>query len=125
MGKRIAILGSTGSIGTSTIDVVRSLGRGYKVVGLGAKQRWRELAAQAKLMKPSAVVIADPNNAANIRALLNRGAIAGEKFAGVWMVDPASVERYRSRMERLGSRKHGTWANGRAGKSVLPVVSNG
>lgn len=71
MGKRIAILGSTGSIGTSTIDVVRSLGRGYKVVGLGARNRWRELAEQVKLVKPSTVVIADPANTEKIRPLLN------------------------------------------------------
>ena len=61
----------------------------------------------------------------HIRGLLTRGVITGEKFAGVWMVDPASVERYRTRMERLGNRKHGTWANGPAGKSVLPVASGG
>ncbi|MHC4444213.1 MAG: 1-deoxy-D-xylulose-5-phosphate reductoisomerase [Planctomycetota bacterium] len=71
MSKRIAILGSTGSIGTSTIEVVRSLGRGYKVVGLGAKRRWRELADQANLVKPSTVVIADSGNREKIRPLLH------------------------------------------------------
>ena len=48
MGKRIAILGSTGSIGTSTVDVVRALGPEYRVTGLSASRRWRELAEQCR-----------------------------------------------------------------------------
>jgi len=71
MSKRITILGSTGSIGTSTIDVVQSLGSDYEVVGLGARRRWKELAEQAKSVQPSAVVVADPANAEKIRPLLN------------------------------------------------------
>jgi hypothetical protein len=46
----------------------------------------------------------------HIRNLLSRGLVTGEKFAGVWLVDPGSVERYRVQMERLGNQKHGTWA---------------
>jgi len=71
VGKRITILGSTGSIGTSTLEVVRSLGAGYEVVGLGAKRRWRELAAQCAAFQPAAVAVADPANAQAIRPLLN------------------------------------------------------
>ena len=46
----------------------------------------------------------------HIRNLLSRGLVKGVKFAGVWLVDPGSVERHRTQMERLGNRKHGTWA---------------
>jgi hypothetical protein len=46
----------------------------------------------------------------HIRNLLGRGLVKGVKFAGVWLVDPGSVERHRTHMERLGNRKHGTWA---------------
>ena len=46
----------------------------------------------------------------HIRDLLSRGVISGEKIAGVWLVDPLSVERHQARMERLGNKKHGTWA---------------
>ncbi len=69
--KRITIMGSTGSIGTSTLDVVRSLGPAYRVVGLCARRRWRELAAQASVLRPSAVAIADAAQAEAIRPLLN------------------------------------------------------
>ena len=47
----------------------------------------------------------------HIRSLLIKGLIRGEKFASVWMVDARSVEKYKARMERLGKRKHGLWAN--------------
>ena len=46
----------------------------------------------------------------HIRDLLSRGVISGEKIAGVWLVDPISVEEYQARMEQLGNKKHGTWA---------------
>jgi len=45
----------------------------------------------------------------HIRNLLAKGLIAGGKFTSVWMVDPSSVQEYRAQMERLGSKKHGTW----------------
>jgi hypothetical protein len=46
----------------------------------------------------------------HIRNLLAKGMIEGEKIAGVWLVDPLSVEAHQARMEQLGSKKHGTWA---------------
>ncbi|MFW6116735.1 MAG: hypothetical protein ACOC6F_03315 [bacterium] len=48
----------------------------------------------------------------HIRNLLAKGVIKGEKIASVWLVDPLSVEAYQARMERLGNKKHGTWASG-------------
>lgn len=71
MTKRIAILGSTGSIGTSTLDVVRGLGSEYRVMGLGAKRRWQELARQAEEVHPAAVAVAEAARADSIRPLLN------------------------------------------------------
>lgn len=47
----------------------------------------------------------------HIRSLLSKEVIIGEKIAGVWLVDPKSVEEHRARMERLGKKKHGVWAN--------------
>jgi len=47
----------------------------------------------------------------HIRSLLIKGLIRGEKFASVWMVDARSLETYKARMEQLGKRKHGLWAN--------------
>ena len=55
----------------------------------------------------------------HIRDLLGRGVISGEKIAGVWLVDPVSVEEYQARMDRLGKKKHGVWAKASAAEPVL------
>ncbi len=47
----------------------------------------------------------------HIRNLLGKGIIAGEKIAGVWLVDPKSLEEHQARMDQLGRKKHGTWAS--------------
>lgn len=59
--RRLALLGSTGSIGTSTLDVVRSLPGELEIVGLTAHSRWQELFQQAKELNPRYVVLTDPN----------------------------------------------------------------
>ena len=64
-------MGSTGSIGTSALEVVRSLGGQFRIVGLAANRRWRELADQCAACHPAAVAIADPANADELRPLLN------------------------------------------------------
>lgn len=57
--KSIAILGSTGSIGTSCLDVVRSHPDRMKLVGATAFRSRDALAAQAKEFQPDWVVLAD------------------------------------------------------------------
>lgn len=48
MGKKIAILGSTGSIGVSTLRVIEGLGSGYEVVALSGHNNFKLLAEQVK-----------------------------------------------------------------------------
>ena len=48
MKKRVIILGSTGSIGKSTLSVIREANLDYEIVGLSAGSRWEELAQQAE-----------------------------------------------------------------------------
>lgn len=57
--KQVAILGSTGSIGTSCLDVIRRHGDQFQVCGLTANRSWRQLAEQAKEFAPSSVILAD------------------------------------------------------------------
>jgi 1-deoxy-D-xylulose-5-phosphate reductoisomerase len=57
--KRLAILGSTGSIGTQTLDVVSQFPRLFEVVGLAASRLSPALQAQAERFKPK-VVATDP-----------------------------------------------------------------
>ncbi len=59
---RVAIAGSTGSIGKQTLDVVRAAGEAgkYQVVALSANSSVDEVVAQAQSFKPGVVAIADP-----------------------------------------------------------------
>ncbi len=57
--KRIAILGSTGSIGESALKVLSKQNGHYKVVGLTADRNVEKLAAQIRMFKPSRAGITD------------------------------------------------------------------
>ena len=67
----VVILGSTGSIGTSTIDVCRNLGPDrIRVVGLAAGSQWQKLAEQARALEVPRVSIADPKALAPLQEAL-------------------------------------------------------
>ena len=68
--KRLLILGSTGSIGKSAIDVVRNLGDRARVVGLGAGRNWKLLVEQARALHPEFVILADAESAARAEEAL-------------------------------------------------------
>lgn len=75
--RRVVVLGSTGSVGCSTIDVCRALGREQiEVVGLAAGRRWETLAEQALSLDCKEVALADEAGAERLRARLE-GAGAG------------------------------------------------
>ena len=56
----LVLLGATGSIGESALDVARTLGDRVRVVGLACGADWRALARLAETWRPDAVAIADP-----------------------------------------------------------------
>lgn len=58
MGKRIAILGSTGSIGRQTLEVIEASDE-LQVAALGAQNNWQLLGEQAVAHRPAAVAIAE------------------------------------------------------------------
>ncbi|MGD9978151.1 MAG: 1-deoxy-D-xylulose-5-phosphate reductoisomerase [Bacteroidales bacterium] len=62
MMKNIAILGSTGSIGTQTLQVVDSHPNLYRVELLTAQNNWELLVYQALKFNPNAVVIGNKKN---------------------------------------------------------------
>jgi 1-deoxy-D-xylulose-5-phosphate reductoisomerase len=61
--RRLAIIGSTGSIGRSALDVVRQHRHAFEVVALAAHSAWEELAAQAAEFTPRCAALADPQAA--------------------------------------------------------------
>ena len=61
MAKRIAILGSTGSIGCQALEVI-SESPGLATCAIGARNNWELLARQAELCKPEIVGIVNPEH---------------------------------------------------------------
>lgn len=59
--KNIAILGATGSIGSSTLEVVRNNPDKLRVRAITGGKKWQQLAKQALEFKPDLAVIADKN----------------------------------------------------------------
>jgi len=55
--KRVVILGSTGSIGISALDVIKSHPRDFQVVGLSTNSNISALAGQIKKFRPKAVCV--------------------------------------------------------------------
>jgi 1-deoxy-D-xylulose-5-phosphate reductoisomerase len=66
----IAILGSTGSIGRSTLAVIALHPDAFKVAVLGAFSSWQVIVEQAKAFHPEIVVLVDEEAAAKARAAL-------------------------------------------------------
>ncbi len=69
--KRIAIIGSTGSIGVNALDVVRQMPGEFEVVALAAHSNVELLSRQAKSFKPKAVSLFDKAAAAKLKLSLN------------------------------------------------------
>lgn len=67
--KRIVILGSTGSIGVNTLNVVRSLGDQCRVVALSAYGNLERLLGQIREFKPEVVSVWSEEDAAKVRSL--------------------------------------------------------
>jgi 1-deoxy-D-xylulose-5-phosphate reductoisomerase len=66
----LAILGSTGSIGRSTLAVVALHPERFRVAVLGAHSSWQAIVEQARRFQVDTVVLVDPKAAAQARAAL-------------------------------------------------------
>jgi len=120
--RRLTILGSTGSIGESTLDVVARHPERFEVVALAANASHEKLAAQCERFAPRYAALADEDAAGRLRTQLRARGIATEVLAG-----PASLERVASLAEVdavmaaiVGAAGlPATLAAARAGKTVL------
>jgi 1-deoxy-D-xylulose-5-phosphate reductoisomerase len=68
--KRLAILGSTGSIGVTTLDLVARFPDRFEVVGLGAGKNVTRLAQQLHRFRPVIVAVADEATARELRQVV-------------------------------------------------------
>ena len=69
----VAVLGSTGSIGTQTLEVMRAEPDRFRAIALAANSSVSALAAQATEFEPAAVGIGDPALVGELRAALPSG----------------------------------------------------
>lgn len=65
--KKLAILGSTGSIGTQTLDIVRENPDKFQVTALTCGKNIKLLADQIREFSPSVVCVSDPGDAEELR----------------------------------------------------------
>lgn len=80
MAKKIVLLGSTGSIGTQSLDVARA--QGYKVLALAAGKNVDRMIQQIAEFAPKAVAMADEGAADTLRARLAGMAGAPRVYSG-------------------------------------------
>lgn len=79
--REVSVVGSTGSIGTQTLEVLAADPERYHVVAIGAHSSVKALAEQATVLHPSVVALANPAGAGELAQLLPKGVelIVGEE----------------------------------------------
>jgi len=81
--KRVAILGSTGSVGVQALDVVSRFPGRFEVVGIAACRNVARLVEQVHQFRPRVVAVADPASARAVRAEVPAGTQVLDGDAGV------------------------------------------
>ena len=84
---RVAIAGSTGSIGTQTLDFVAQSEGQYEIVGLGVGSSVDEVIAQAQLWKPKVVAVANEDARTRVAKALPGVEVVAEQTALVEVAD--------------------------------------
>ena len=88
--RKVTILGSTGSIGTSTLDLFERAGVELEVVGLTAGRNVARLAEQALRWRPRVAVVEDETQLAELRERLQGSGI--QAAAGAKAVEEIAAE---------------------------------
>jgi len=147
--QRLLLLGSTGSIGRQTLDVVRANPARHRVVGLGARQDVAGLLDQVREFAPERVALCEPEAAERLRGHLPPGValhvgpsalvelaeaceydLAVHGVVGAAGVLPSEVVLAKGRVLALANKESLVVAGGplcalarRTGASIVPVDS--
>lgn len=113
------MLGSTGSIGTSTLDVARHLPERLKIVGLAANTQWEALAEQCREFQPRFAVLTDAAafEAADRSAFPRETQLLRGEEGAVKLAADADVDVVVSAVVGAAGLQ-ATWAAVEAGKTV-------
>ncbi len=89
----LTILGSTGSIGESTLDVVSRHPEKFRVFALAGHRQVDKLAAQCKQFRPEYAVVGDAGHAAELEKKLKQESISTQVLYGAQaLIDVASAD---------------------------------
>ena len=91
MTTRVAVAGSTGSIGVQTLDVVAAEADRFEVVALGASSSVDRLIEQARAVRPKVVAIAEAAHEARLRDALPECEVRSGPEALASLADDADV----------------------------------
>jgi 1-deoxy-D-xylulose-5-phosphate reductoisomerase len=89
--QRLAILGSTGSVGASTLDVVARHTERFEVFALSAFQRVDDLAAQCRRFRPRVAIVPTQAQASALRRALDDGAVRTEVWVGAGALEQVAA----------------------------------
>jgi len=118
----VAVLGSTGSIGESTLDVLARHPDRFRVVALAANKSASKLAQQIIQWKPDYAVLADESAVDELRERVARAGVATRILAGeAGLIEAATLPEAQYVMAAIvgGAGLRSTFAAVRAGKRVL------
>jgi len=120
--QNLTILGATGSIGESTLDVVRRHPDRYRVFALTGRSRLERLAAQCREFSPRCVVVADGDSARRLEVMLGDMAARVDILIGeaglIEVSQAAEVDAVMAAIVGAAGLRP-TLAAARAGKRVL------
>ncbi len=120
--QRITILGATGSIGVSTLDVIARHPERFTVHALSAHSRVEELAAQCRQFRPARAVVGTQDAADRLAALLRAMGLATQvEWGEAALCDIASAAEVDGVMAAIvgAAGLAPTLAAARAGKKVM------
>ena len=120
--KNITILGSTGSIGVNTLDVIARHPERFKVFALSAATRMQQLADQCRRFEPRYAAVPDPQHADNLKSRLAAMQVATEVVSGdnALPMIAAHIDTHMVMASIVGAAGlPSTLAAARAGKVVL------
>jgi len=89
--KRLAILGSTGSIGEQAIDVVSST-EGLEIVALSAHSKWERAVEQARALGIGRIALADPQAAARAAGAWPDGEVLAGPIGVIELITGAGAD---------------------------------
>ena len=118
----VAVLGSTGSVGENTLDVLARNPDRFGLVALGAHRNAAKLAKQILRWRPAYAVLADPNAARELQGLLGASAPQTRLLVGPEaLVEIAALPEVDAVMAAIvgAAGLRSTLAAARAGKRLL------